>query len=204
MAERCTPSPPPTLIFIKGEDMATVTHYTSFAAALLILLSGKIKLGNIRNCNDQIEIDNLPPNEKNDYFIFCTSEKNIDSLMWFAYAKNKFGACISFKLKKGKQKKSLLKKDKNLGLWRTGNIQYDTKLKFEVGFIKDSIFKREKEYRYLCKSKQEYICTDINWDVIENITLTLSSFFDNELIEKKVFKNLPVKVKVKTAHYFNC
>ncbi len=93
--------------------MATVTHYTSFDAALQILLSGKIKFGDIRNCNDQIEIDNLPAEKKEYYFIFCTSEKNIDSLMWLAYAKNKFGACISFNLKNRKQKKTLLKKVKN-------------------------------------------------------------------------------------------
>ena len=37
--------------------MATVTHYTSFDAALQILLSGKIRFGNIRYCNDKIEID---------------------------------------------------------------------------------------------------------------------------------------------------
>lgn len=184
--------------------MATVTHYTSFAAALQILLSGKVKLGNIRNCNDQIEIDNLPPDEKYNYFIFCTSEKNIDSLMWFAYAKNRFGTCISFNLKKGKQKKSLLKKEKKLGAWLTGNVQYDSKLKFEVGFIKDSIFKGEKEYRYLCKSEQKDIFANINWGIIKDITLTLSTFFDNELIEKEVFKNSPVKVNVQSARYFNC
>lgn len=182
--------------------MATVTHYTSFDAALQILLSGKIRFGNIRYCNDKIEIDNLPLDRKDDYFIFCTSEKNIDSLMWFAYAKNKFGACISFNLKKGKQKRTLLKKDKTIGEWNTGNIIYDNNSIFKSGFIKNSIFKREREYRYLCITKNRSVIADINWDAVEDVTLTLSNFFDKSIIES-IFSKALVKVNIDIQNYFN-
>ena len=71
--------------------MNTLLHYTSFCAALQILLSGKVIFNNIKNCNDQVEIDSIKGEEDN-YLIFCgCNNKSIDSLMWFSYAKNKYG-----------------------------------------------------------------------------------------------------------------
>ena len=42
-----------------------LTHYTSFDAALHILLTGKVKFGNILNSNDQVEIDLIKDKTEN-------------------------------------------------------------------------------------------------------------------------------------------
>lgn len=180
--------------------MATVTHYTSFCAAIQILLSGKIRLGNVQNSNDRQEREKVPPDASEYYFTFCTSEKNLDSLMWFSYAKNKLGACITFNLKPKKQKKSLLKKDEKLGRWFTKNVDYKDDNKNHQSdttkwFIKNQIFKKEKEYRYLCISKEKIVEAEINWAIVDNVTLTVSDFFDKSIIDP-IFKKAAVKVNI--------
>ena len=183
--------------------MAILSHYTSFSSALQILLSGKIKLGNIMYSNDLSEIEKYKNDEFN-YFVFCTCASKIDSLMWFSYAKNKFGACITFVLKPNKQKKQLLKKDQTIGKWSSAKIEYtDVHVYEKKGFQKECVFKREKEYRFLCKSREQEIVANINWEIVEKVTLTLSSYFDEDII-KPIFSKVPVSVAINIQRLFKC
>ena len=96
--------------------MANVlSHYTSFDSALHILLTGKVRFGRILNSNDKSEIDMLLNNpDKEKFQIFCCCGKPMSSLMWFAYAKNKYGVCIEFIIKKPYTKKKLLRKNNGM------------------------------------------------------------------------------------------
>lgn len=181
-----------------------LSHYTSFDAALLILLGGKVKLGNILNSNDQEEIESIKELKEN-YLIFCGCMKPITSLMWFAYAKNKYGACISFNLKKGEKKRGLLATSKETPIVsKKVDYRIEAKDNNKVGFIKDAVFKDEVEYRYLYKGNRESVLVDINWNIIESITLTVSSFFTEEIVRSIVEKRIPVKLNVVIERRFNC
>ena len=179
-----------------------LTHYTSFDAALHILLTGKVKFGNILNSNDQVEID-LIKDKTEKYLIFCGCTKPMTSLMWFAYAKNKYGVCISFNLKKGERKRNLFMKNDKSAI-KAKSINYSDKAKkVEVGFTKDKVFKSESEYRYLHIGNNETFFADINWDIIESITLTVSTFFTASLVESIFKDRIPVDLSVVTEKRFN-
>ena len=180
-----------------------LTHYTSFDSALHILLMGKVKFGNILHSNDQFEID-LVKNRTYNYLMFCGCTKSMSSLMWFAYAKNKYGVAISFNLKKGKKKRSLLKKSNTYTISSQSILYCDQKENIKVVFTKDKIFKSEAEYRYLYVGNSDECILDINWDVIESITLTVSTFFDKDLLLTIFDKRLPIPITIKDEKRFNC
>lgn len=180
-----------------------LTHYTSFDAALHILLSGKIKFGNILNSNDQLERD-LVRNKTEKYLIFCGCMKAMSSLMWFAYAKNKYGVSISFNLKKGERKRNLFKKDDNYPIQTRSILYCEQSANLKIGFSKDKVFKSEAEYRYLYVGDNDECILDINWDIIEMITLTVSTFFDKDLLYSIFDTRIPVPIQIKAEKRFNC
>lgn len=195
--------------------MSVVSHYTSFDCALLILTSGKVKFSCMLNSNDRNEIEYCKKHPESQHYYFCVSHKEMDSLMWFSYSKDRRGACIEFILKKKKRINTLIKSEKYT--IEKGNISYignpnkrktkkkDNKIK--AGFIKDWIFKREQEYRFLISTKKEpnteketNPMIDINFDIVEKINLYVTNFFDVKVLQKifdsyDVLKNL-VEVKI--------
>ena len=188
--------------------MSVVSHYTSFDCALLILTSGKVKFSSMLNSNDRNEIDYCKKHAESQHYYFCVSHKEMDSLMWFSYSKDRRGACIEFILKKNQKVNMLIKSEKYA--IKRGDITYigkpkeskpkkkDNKIK--AGFIKDWIFQREEEYRFLINTKEEPELIDINFDIVEKINLYVTSFFDVKVLQKifdsyDVLKNL-VDVKI--------
>ena len=188
--------------------MSVVSHYTSFDCALLILTSGKVKFSSMLNSNDRNEIDYCKKHAESQHYYFCVSHKEMDSLMWFSYSKDRRGACIEFILKKNQKVNMLIKSEKYA--IKRGDITYIGKPKeskpknidnkINAGFIKDWIFQREEEYRFLINTKEEPELIDINFDIVEKINLYVTSFFDVKVLQKifdsyDVLKNL-VDVKI--------
>ena len=65
------------------------------------------------------------------------------------------------------------------------------------------MFKREKEYRFLCKGREQEVVANINWEIVEKVTLTLSSYFDEDII-KPIFSKVPVSVDINIQRLFKC
>lgn len=82
-------------------------HYTSFEAALKIIISGKIRFSSPLLSNDPFEFLFVHPNEKNaDGFIeeclritgvFCCSKISNNLLMWSHYAQKHTGVVLGFR-----------------------------------------------------------------------------------------------------------
>lgn len=185
-------------------------HYTSFKNCINILNSKQIYFGNILYSNDYYEKMNVEDEVDDSFFVFCTSYKEFDALMWLAYAKGQDGCAIKFHFKKDMNPLNLFRSSDHKIEFK--KIDY-TQTYFEdigddlelLGRIKDSKFESESEYRYIIHEDnnsfykyEKFLKVDLEFSCLQKIELVISPALNvvANLLKDKLQEQLPVELEI--------
>ena len=186
----------------------SLIHYSSFINCVSILTSKQVYFGNVFYSNDRFEKSNVSDVMDDGYFVFCTTTRDFDALMWLAYAKSEYGSAIKFIFKKGADFNDLFKsKDYKI---ESFEVNYTKDYYVEIGDDldllgkkKDIRFQGESEYRFLIhlsnndeKKYNRNIPIDFNFDCLSKIELIINPKLKTiaDFVVEKIKNLLPVQI----------